>query len=216
MLINGRPCRTEVAKVNREYPIHLLTSKRSRLMVLRTIGSLHLSKTTGGHISEAEARNVLSRYGDIQKVWHCSQTENEIFRLPEGIWIMFAFFQDCRDAQAVSKGPCSMSTTNLPQGFRDHPQYRLEQAPMVDDFRARLRSRQHHSVSPMRSRLSPGRTLASPLRRVATDLCSIFVGNLPATISQEQLFHMFDKYGPIQNIEIVRKQSAHSKFYHPR
>lgn len=64
-------------------------------------GSLYLSKVTGGTISESEAHQALSRYGALEKVWYCSQTEKEMFRLPEGIWIMFAFFQDCRDAQAV-------------------------------------------------------------------------------------------------------------------
>lgn len=46
------------------------------------------------------------------------------------------------------------------------------------------------------------------MRRATTDLRSIFVGNLPATITEEQLFHMFEIYGAIQHIEIVRKPSA--------
>lgn len=64
-------------------------------------GSLYLSRVTGGLVSEAEARHVLSQFGAIEKIWYCSQTDKEMFRLPEGIWVMFAFFQDCRDAQAV-------------------------------------------------------------------------------------------------------------------
>lgn len=82
---------------------------------------------------------------------------------------------------------------------------------MADDFRARLRSRQNQSVSPLRLRQSPARFLASPMRRAATDLCSIFVGNLPPNITQEQLFHIFGMHGTIQNIEIIRKPSANSK-----
>ena len=66
------------------------------------VGSLYLSKITGGDISEDEARRVLARFGAIEKLWYCSQTDKEMFRLPEGVWVMFAFFQDCRDAQAVS------------------------------------------------------------------------------------------------------------------
>ena len=65
-------------------------------------GSLYLSKVTGETISEDEARQVMSRFGALERVWFCTQTDKEMFRLPEGIWIMFAFFQDCRDAQAVS------------------------------------------------------------------------------------------------------------------
>ena len=65
-------------------------------------GSLYLSKVTGDPISEEEARQIMGRYGALERVWFCTQTDKEMFRLPEGIWIMFAFFQDCRDAQAVS------------------------------------------------------------------------------------------------------------------
>ncbi len=101
MHINNRPCRTEVAKVNRKSssmdPIWGLRSD------MRThIGSLYLSRVTGGPISEGEARNILSRYGEIEKVWYSSPTESEIFRLPEGIWVMYKLFQPSRDAQAVS------------------------------------------------------------------------------------------------------------------
>ena len=65
-------------------------------------GSLYLSRVTGGPISEGEARDVLSLYGEIEKVWYASPTEVEIFRLPEGIWVMYKLFQPSRDAQAVS------------------------------------------------------------------------------------------------------------------
>jgi len=44
-----------------------------------------------------------------------------------------------------------------------------------------------------------------------TDLRTIFVGNLPATITEEQLFHMFDIYGGIQHIEIVRKPTTNGE-----
>ncbi len=52
----------------------------------------------------------------------------------------------------------------------------------------------------------------SPIRlATTTDLRSIFVGNLPATVTEEQLFHMFDIYGAIQHIEIVRKPITNGK-----
>lgn len=54
-------------------------------------------------IPEDEARQILGRFGAIEKLWYCSDTDKEMFRLPEGVWVMFAFFQDCRDAQAVSR-----------------------------------------------------------------------------------------------------------------
>jgi len=43
----------------------------------------------------------LSRFGEIEKVWYSTPTEGEIFRLPEGIWVMYKLFQPSRDAQAV-------------------------------------------------------------------------------------------------------------------
>ena len=101
LLVDGRPCRTERAKVNRKQTQY---SELSLAIDLRhqQAGSLYLSKVTGGSITEDEARHVLTPYGAIEKVWYCTPTDKEMFRLPEGIWAMFAFFQDCRDAQAVS------------------------------------------------------------------------------------------------------------------
>ncbi|KAL8922203.1 MAG: hypothetical protein Q9172_003664 [Xanthocarpia lactea] len=178
LLIDGRACRTEVAKVNR---------------------SLYLSKVTGGAIPEDEARQILSRFGAIEKLWYCSQTDLEMFRLPEGVWVMFAFFQDCRDAQA---------------GFRDDPTYRLEQPKMPEDMRTRLNVRS--GASPMHRempRLSPARYGGSPqaaMVRRATDLCSIFVGNLPPDATDDKLRELFGMYGRIAHIEIVRKPSVNA------
>ncbi|KAI4110648.1 MAG: hypothetical protein LQ339_001224 [Xanthoria mediterranea] len=178
LLIDGRACRTEVAKVNR---------------------SLYLSKVTGGPIAEDEARQILSRFGAIEKLWYCSQTDLEMFRLPEGVWVMFAFFQDCRDAQA---------------GFRDDQTYRLEQPKMPEDMRNRLNVRS--GVSPMHRempRLSPARYSGSPqaaMARRASDMCSIFVGNLPPDATDDKLRELFGMYGRIVHIEIVRKPSVNA------
>ena len=100
MLIDGRPCRTEIAKVNRKQGLKCSVEIPEGNQTVFS-GSLYLSKVTGGPITEGEARQVLSRYGALEKVWYCSQTDKEMFRLPDGIWVMFAFFQDCRDAQVV-------------------------------------------------------------------------------------------------------------------
>lgn len=107
--VDGRPCRTEVAKVNRELSWEQTVRHRE---FNQSPGSLYLSKVAGGPISESEAHQALSRFGALEKVWYCSQTEKEMFRLPEGIWVMFAFFQDCRDAQAV-RSPLGVCLTQL-------------------------------------------------------------------------------------------------------
>lgn len=65
-------------------------------------GSLYLSLVAGGHITEEEALQVLSKFGPVQDLWYASETDREMYRLPEGIWARFEYFQDCRDAQAVS------------------------------------------------------------------------------------------------------------------
>lgn len=65
-------------------------------------GSLYLSRVTGGSITELEAKNLLVKFGSIEKVWYSTPTDMEMFRLPQGIWVMYAYFQDARDAQAVS------------------------------------------------------------------------------------------------------------------
>ncbi|KAI4248439.1 MAG: hypothetical protein L6R40_000999 [Gallowayella cf. fulva] len=176
--IDGRPCRTEVAKVNR---------------------SLYLSKVTGGAIPEEEARQILSRFGALEKLWYCSQTDMEMFRLPEGVWVMFAFFQDCRDAQA---------------GFRDDPTYRLEQPKMPEDMRTRLSVRSSASLMHREMpRISPARYGGSPqaaMMRRAADVCSVFVGNLPRDATEDKLRELFGMYGRIVHIEIVRKPSVNA------
>ncbi|KAL8845345.1 MAG: hypothetical protein Q9176_000516 [Flavoplaca citrina] len=197
LLIDGRACRTEVAKVNR---------------------SLYLSKVTGGAIAEDEARQILSRFGAIEKLWYCSQTDLEMFRLPEGVWVMFAFFQDCRDAQAVSGRSIFVlypAPAYPPKGFRDDPTYRLEQPRMPEDMRTRLNVRS--GASPMHRevpRVSPARYGGSPqaaMLRRASDACSIFVGNLPPDATDDKLRELFGMYGRIAHIEIVRKPSVNAR-----
>ena len=137
-----------------------------------------------------------------------------MFRLPDGIWVKFVYFQDCRDAQAVScflNTPSYLPYTDLSKIFRDHPAYRLEQPPLPEEVRPRQGGRKYPSMSPIQ-RSTPGRMLPSPqyaTRRANADLCSIFVGNLPADAADVQLRDMFSMFGPIINVEIVRKPSVH-------
>ena len=105
MMIEGRQCRTERAKVQRK----LMCDRRSRPVLTEFyLGALFLSRSTGGPITAKEARSILHGFGDLEKIWVASDTDKEMFRLPDGIWVQFAFFQDCRDAQMVSitLNPC--------------------------------------------------------------------------------------------------------------
>jgi len=64
-------------------------------------GALYLSRITGGHISEEEANEVLDGFGPLEKIWIASPTDKEMYRLPEGVFVMWEFFQAARDAYNV-------------------------------------------------------------------------------------------------------------------
>ena len=185
------------------------------------IGSLYLSRVTGGPISEREAHSILRPYGAIEKTWYSTPTDKEMFRLPEGIWVTFAFFQDCRDAQAVSlsSNRISQPLTTSWQGFRDDRHYRLEQPAVPSDIprritRPMLPSSSWTVLSPV-ARPSPNRpSSSSPSRFVkrARDRCTIFVGGLPPHVSQDRLEALFTPFGLVRNCELISKTSATSKF----
>lgn len=60
-----------------------------------------------------EARRVLTPFGALQQTFTISKSDMEIFNLPEGIWVKFAFFQDCRDAQIVSRVLSEYASSSL-------------------------------------------------------------------------------------------------------
>lgn len=61
-----------------------------------------VSKNDGTRISIPEVERILSPFGAIEKAFHPSETEVELFGLPRsGQFFRFAFFQDCLDAAAV-------------------------------------------------------------------------------------------------------------------
>lgn len=99
------------------------------------------------------------------------------------------------------------------KGFRDDPTYRLEQPKMPEDMRQRLGARSYPLAMPQRQRFSPARLGHSPQAMMtrATDMCSIFVGNLPHTVNEDQLRELFGLYGRIAHIELVRKPSANGQ-----
>lgn len=66
------------------------------------VGAVYLSKITGGPVSDEEARNVLGRFGAIEETCPTTVADQQMHGLPEGIWVKFVFFMDCKDAIAVS------------------------------------------------------------------------------------------------------------------
>ena len=84
---------------------------------------------------------------------------------------------------------------------------------MPDDIRYRMGSRSNQS-SPMQR--SPGQfvsNLTSPqgAMRRATDVCSIFVGNLPPSADEQELRQLFGQFGRINSVELIRKPSVNGK-----
>ena len=129
---------------------------------------------------------------------------------------MFAYFQDCRDAQAVSLNVSLIEVAaEMFKDLREDPIYRLEQPPKLpEDARPRSgTSRTHASPVSSFQRLSPARSLISPQAAMkrAADLCSVFVGNLPSDATDDKLRELFGMYGRIMHIEIVRKPSVNGK-----
>lgn len=85
---------------------------------------------------------------------------------------------------------------------------------MPEDIRARLGSRPFQSPQSPLPRPNPSHGFASPqsaIRRAA-DLCSIFVGNLPANADEQSLKDTFGVQGHIHKIELVRKPAVNGQF----
>ena len=133
-----------------------------------------------------------------------------MFRLADGIWAMFAFFQDARDAKSVGiPWLLGLLEADIWQSFKDHPIYRLEHPPLPEEIQARNKrvfQTPHSKSSPSHGYMSP-----SVLSRRSTDRCSIFIGNLPAKVTQEQLVKVFGPCGRVRSIEIVAKPSVNGK-----
>ena len=167
-------------------------------------GSLYLSKITGGLITEQEAYEILKELGPLEKVWIASPTDKEMYSLPDGIWIMWSYFQGARDAQNVSKPFYTLTIllTKIIQAFKDHPKYRLEEPSLPESLKPHV----DRVVSP-NARMIPGQTYDSPqlrMRRVP-DHSSLYVGGLPHTVTQAQLIELFQSCGRIRGIEIISK-----------
>jgi hypothetical protein len=66
---------------------------------------MYFSRVDGGKVTWEEVERVLRPFGAIEDTWEISKSDMEILRLPEGIWVKYVYWQDCRDAMAVSVVP---------------------------------------------------------------------------------------------------------------
>jgi hypothetical protein len=86
----------------------LATWKNGLLTTRAQTGALYVSRHNGGPVHENEVIEILKPFGAIESVFYPSETERELYQLPQGLWVRFAFFQDCRDAHTVRM--CSIPT----------------------------------------------------------------------------------------------------------
>ncbi|KKY25366.1 putative rna recognition domain-containing protein [Phaeomoniella chlamydospora] len=150
--------------------------------------ALYLTRHTGGPISDAEARALLEPYGAIESTSPISIIDQHLFNLPEGIMVQFAYFQDARDAQMALKR---------------HEVYRVAAPQAALDMRGPASILASPSPRRFRQDFSPYH------RRWSNDDASIFIGNLPVDVSEEQLCDKFNGFGQIQSISIVQKPTPH-------
>lgn len=65
-------------------------------------GTVFLFKANGSSISIDQANEFLQSFGPIQKAWIPSDTEQEMFGLPNGVFIRFKYYDHCQEALDVS------------------------------------------------------------------------------------------------------------------
>ncbi|KAK5172477.1 hypothetical protein LTR04_002403 [Oleoguttula sp. CCFEE 6159] len=184
-LIDGRKCRTEIAKVQR---------------------ALYASRHNGEAVHEDEVRRLLAPFGAIEKVWIPSETDREFYQLPKGIWVRFAYFQDCRDAHAA---------------LRDDPVFRFEQKQEPSRSRPALAANaaQTNGTNHAHAYQQIGFGSPSPRRGVAAIASpryndeghAIYLGNLPPDLTQQDLLQVFGKYGPILSAQVISRTSPDSR-----
>ncbi|KAI9784739.1 MAG: hypothetical protein M1816_000742 [Peltula sp. TS41687] len=175
--IKGRACRTEPARVNR---------------------SVYLSRLSGAKVSENEARELLSQYGEIDHCWFCTETERQMYQLPEGIWVKFGYFQDSRDALSA---------------LRNGETYRLEQpSSPVEVLQRRTTGVRALALRPAMS-LSQ-RVANMTLRTAMVPINysrSIFIGNLSSFTTERRVTDICSEYGEVHAVEVVTRPNLQRK-----
>ena len=68
-----------------------------------SVGAVCLARLTGGPVHDGEARGVLEAFGAIEETAPVSVADQEATGMPEGIWVKFRYWNDCKDAMVVSQ-----------------------------------------------------------------------------------------------------------------
>ena len=104
LLVGGRACRVEPAKV----PSKPSTTVQSRdvvencwRLIMVYLGTVFLFKANGSSLNVEQAKEFLQKFGPIQKAWTPSDTEQEMFGLPSGVFVRFMYYDHCQEALEV-------------------------------------------------------------------------------------------------------------------
>ncbi|KAI9819383.1 MAG: hypothetical protein M1826_001132 [Phylliscum demangeonii] len=175
--IHGRPCRTEICRADRV---------------------LYLISANGTFVSQERAQELLSRFGPIVQMWPSSYTEREIFKLQQGVWVKFGYYQDYAEALEAS----------LPArtAFRGHSSYRLFYPSNMGPTGPTVPGRNlfNYDRTRLRSRNAP--RYQQHLSNEERTRRSVYVGNLPQRITKDALAAIFAPMGQINSIIIVERE----------
>ncbi|EXJ81836.1 hypothetical protein A1O1_07901 [Capronia coronata CBS 617.96] len=159
----------------------MMDGRKIRVERAKAERAVILSRQDGGNVSEAEARHMLSKYGPIELCVHTQAMDRSKHNMAAGVYVKFAYYLDCRDAL---------------RSFNNHAGgYNLYMAP------------------PVEPRLRPGPNGSPVVRgfstpRSAVDQKSIYVGNLPEGTTRPELEGLFNEFGTIVQVNVIRKDFA--------
>ena len=157
----------------------IIEGRQVRLERAKAERAVVITKLDGVPVTEAEAHDILGRYGEAEAMFGTERLSERPTTLPQGQYVRFAYYLDCRDAL---------------RSFNSYsPEYRLQLASGYEqqiklDLAAAPRRVQHYNIA-----------------RNETDIKSVFVGNLPTGITKEEVFGMFNEHGRIIAIDVITK-----------
>ncbi|KAK3996960.1 hypothetical protein QBC44DRAFT_230697 [Cladorrhinum sp. PSN332] len=176
-MILGRPCRTEMVRANRTYVVY--RNDRQPLEI-------------------QQAGDILMPYGRFSKIERLDDGLAAAHGLQNAVLIEFSQFERTRNLAAVSL-------------FQSPRYFALCVAltPHVKDIRMNLvgnsRDYRVEVFDPRRSASSRANRDEDFLRRYDQDRRSVFVSNLPADTTQNQLRAFFERIGTINKIDVVMR-----------
>jgi len=131
-------------------------------------------------------------FGPIAEVSRVTVRGQPVGMPATGLWVKFAFFQDCKDAIWVSPR-IKRSAGGLTQNHQN-----LQQS---DNYRLHVTNPDIKPAQPY----SNGTPTSAFGLRSSSDAKSIFLGGLPENVYDQQLRNIFVPFGTIDMVTIMRK-----------